>query len=95
MIIVITLTEIQLRFESAILSLAQAQMLDQPKSIPTEVKMLAQNFKKRTNNIQVRPEELVVAFMNILVMASEAGIDLETKTLEVLMELEHPSFYGS
>ena len=70
-------------------------MLDQPKSIPTEVKMLAQNFKKRTNNIQVRPEELVVAFMNILVMASEAGIDLETKTLEVLMELEHPSFYGS
>lgn len=91
----ITLTEIQLRFESAILSLAQAQMLDQPKSIPTEVKMLAQNFKKRTNNIQVRPEELVVAFMNILVMASEAGIDLETKTLEVLMELEHPSFYGS
>ena len=64
MIIVITLTEIQLRFESAILSLAQAQMLDQPKSIPTEVKMLAQNFKKRTNNIQVRPEELVVAFMN-------------------------------
>lgn len=91
----ITLTEIQLRFESAILSLAQAQMLDQPKAIPTEVKILAQNFKKRANNIQVRPEELVVAFMNILVMASEAGIDLESKTLEVLMELEHPSFYGS
>jgi hypothetical protein len=91
----ISLTEIQLRFESAILSLAQAQNTSQPKTIPTEVKMLAQTFKKRVNNIQVRPEELVVAFMNILVMASESGIDLETKTLEVLMELEHPSFFGS
>lgn len=91
----ISLTEIQLRFESAILSLAQAQTASQPKTIPTEVKMLAQTFKKRANNIQVRPEELVVAFMNILVMASEAGVDLETKTLEVLMELEHPSFFGA
>ena len=91
----ISITELQLRFESAILSLAQAQMMAQPKTIPTEVKMLAQNFKKRINNIQVRPEELVVAFMNILVMASEAGIDLESKTLEVLMELEHPSFFGA
>ena len=67
----------------------------QPSTIPTEVKMLAQSFKKRVNNIQVRPEELVVAFMNILVMASEAGVDLESKTLEVLMELEHPSFFGA
>ncbi len=91
----ISLTEIQLRFESAILSLAQAQMMSQPKTIPTEVKMLAQNFKKRVNNIQVRPEELVVAFMNILIMASESGIDLESKTLEVLMELENPSFFGA
>lgn len=91
----ISLTEIQLRFESAILSLAQAQVTSQPKIIPMEVQMLAQNFKKRVNNIQVRPEELVVAFMNILVMASESGIDLESKTLEVLMELEHPSFSGS
>ena len=91
----ISITELQLRFESAILSLAQAQMTSQPKEIPTEVKMLANNFKKRINNIQIRPEELVVAFMNILVMASEAGIDLESKTLEVLMELEHPSFFGA
>ena len=92
----ISITELQLRFESAILSLAQAQMgTTQPRTIPTEVKMLAQSFKKRVNNIQVRPEELVVAFMNILVMASEAGVDLESKTLEVLMELEHPSFFGA
>ena len=91
----ISITELQLRFESAILSLAQAQMTAQPKTIPLEVKMLAQNFKKRVNNIQVRPEELVVAFMNILIMASESGIDLESKTLEVLMELEKHSFFGA
>ena len=33
--------------------------------------------------------------MNILIMASESGIDLESKTLEVLMELEQPSFFGA
>ena len=68
----ISITEIQMRFESAILSLSQMTTL-QPKKIP----------------------ELVVAFMNILIMASESGIDLESKTIEVLMELEQPSFFGA
>ena len=92
----ITLQEIQARFESAILSLAQTNP-QQPKTIPSEIKMLAKTFKQRPqmNNVQIRPEELVVAFMNILVIASEVGIDLETKTMEILSELEQPSYFGS
>lgn len=85
-----------MRFESAILSLSHINPL-QPKKIPTEIKMLAQTFSKRSRHekIKIRPEELVVAFMNLLTIASETGIDLETKTIEVLMELEQPSYFGA
>jgi hypothetical protein len=85
-----------MRFESAIISISQMNPL-QPKNIPDEIKMLAQTFKGRSrlDNIKMKPEDLVVAFMNLLVIASEAGIDLESKTIEVLNEIEQPSFFGS
>ena len=92
----ISLTEIQIRFESAIIAISQSNPL-QPKTIPQEIKLLAQSFKgrSRVDKIKIKPEELVVAFMNLLVIASEAGIDLELKTIEVLMELEQPSYFGA
>lgn len=92
----ISLTEIQMRFESAIISISQMNPL-QPKTIPNEIKLLAQTFKGRSrfDKIKMRPEELVVALMNLLVIASEAGIDLESKILEVLTDIEQPSYFGA
>ena len=85
-----------MRFESAIIAISQMNPL-QPKEIPPEIRMLAQSFKGRSrfDKIKMKPEELVVAFMNLLVIASETGIDLESKTIEVLMELEQPSYFGA
>ena len=92
----ISLTEIQMRFESAIISISQMNPL-QPKTIPNEIKLLAQTFKERSRfaKIKMRPEELVVALMNLLVMASEDGINLESKILEVLTDIEQPSYFGA
>lgn len=92
----ITLMEIQARFESALIAISQQTPMD-PRTIPEEVKLLAQSFKQRPRlpNVKVKPEDLVMAMMNILVMASEVGVDLEQKVLEVLSAMEQPSYFSS
>ncbi|MHA2362350.1 MAG: hypothetical protein ACXAC7_00210 [Candidatus Hodarchaeales archaeon] len=87
----LTLLEIQARFESALLSLSQST---NPRIIPDEIKLLARSFKQRSrmSTVQIQPDELVMALINVLVIAAELNINLESKTQEFLSQIENPSY---
>lgn len=90
----LTLLEIQTRFESAILSLAITKY---PKAIPDEIKILARSFKQRSrmSTVKIKPEELVIALLNVLAVAAELGFNLEARVHEVLNQIENPAYYSS
>jgi hypothetical protein len=91
-----TLNEIQNRFSNALIYLSNggAQF---SRTIPDEVLSLAQQFQQnpRLPAAQIRPEDLVTSFLNLLIIASEIGIDLEEKTQEVIAALENPAFFSA
>ena len=91
-----TLNEIQNRFQTALIYLSNnnAQF---PKKIPEEILTLAQRFLStpRMTMAQVRPEDVITSFLNLLVVASEIGLDLEEKANEIIGALETPTFFGS
>ena len=91
-----TLSELQSRFQAALLYLSNNNNLS-TRTIPDEVLQLAQRFLNmpRMPMIHVRPEELVVSFLNLLIIASEIGIDLEEKAQEIISNLEQPAYFSA
>ena len=91
-----TLSELQSRFQTALLYLSNNNNLS-TRTIPDEVLQLAQRFLNmpRMPMIHVRPEELVVYFLNLLIIASEIGIDLEEKAQEIISNLEQPAYFSA
>ena len=90
----LTIWEIQSRLETAILALSHS---NSPQQVPEEIQLLARSFKQRSRITQaiVQPVELVLALLNVMVMASELGVNLEGKIEELLAQIEHPSFCSS
>ncbi|MHA2297860.1 MAG: hypothetical protein ACXADA_17655 [Candidatus Hodarchaeales archaeon] len=89
-----TINEIQNRLKNVIYSLneyTRGSYENDPRA-----KELVERFKMALNpNIMKNPniqEEIVNTLLNLLMIASELGVDLESKTIELIERMEEPLY---